>query len=129
MRKTFFGITFLTIPLLLLCASVYAQGPTFLQKTVETLNKQSAVLPVEEVYLQTDKPVYATGDTIWFKGYVTIGVLHRLSAKSSLLNVQLVNTRNTVVRYLKLELNNGMCSSNIALPDSLEAGTYQLRAY
>jgi hypothetical protein len=109
----------------------YAQSSiVFLEQTVETLNKQSAALPLEKAYLQTDKPIYAAGDTIWFKGYVTIGVLHRLSTKSGLLNVQLVNARNNnVVQYIKLELNNGTCDGLIALSDSLEAGTYRLRAY
>lgn len=38
--------------------------------------------PQEKVYLHMDKPYYALGDTIWFKGYVTVGSRHQLSALS-----------------------------------------------
>jgi len=113
----------------LVFSAIYAQdNKTFLQQAVQGLNKRSATLPVEKVYLQTDKPLYAAGDTIWFKAYTTIGVLHRLSAKSGVLHIQLVKN-NKVAQYLKLQLDNGLCSGAIILPDSLEEGNYQLRAY
>ncbi|MBC7565563.1 MAG: hypothetical protein H7223_01190, partial [Pedobacter sp.] len=56
---------------------------------VTALQKWNDTNPQEKVYLQTDKPHYVVGDTIWFKAYVTIGSKHQLSAMSGALFVDL----------------------------------------
>lgn len=100
-----------------------------IKKIVTQLSKWTDNNPQEKVYLHMDKPYYAAGEDIWFKAYVTIGVNHQLSALSSVLNVELIDGRDSIKRAIKLPVQNGVTWGDFALPDSLEAGSYRIRAY
>ena len=84
---------------------------------------------VEKAYLHFDKPYYAAGDTIYFKAYVTMGELHQPSNISSILYADLINTNNKIDKSIKLQLTNGVAWGDFALPDSLQKGSYRVRAY
>ncbi|RZA04027.1 MAG: TonB-dependent receptor [Sphingobacteriaceae bacterium] len=96
-------------------------------KIVTQLHQWLSANPTEKVYLQLDKPYYAAGDNIWFKAYVTAN--NKPSALSGILNVELIDGRDSVKRHIKLELNNGIAWGDFILPDTLQAGNYRLVAY
>lgn len=76
-----------------------------------------------------DKPHYLTGDDIWLKGYVTIGAQNQLSAMSNILYVDLISPSNKVVINAKFLILHGTAIGDLHLTDTLEEGTYHLRAY
>jgi hypothetical protein len=94
-----------------------------------TLSNYLAIHPTEKAYLQFDKPYYAAGDTIYFKAYVTAGEEHKLSGISGVLRMDLINTKNKIDQSIKLQLDSGIAWGDFALPDSLPAGNYRIRAY
>jgi hypothetical protein len=100
-----------------------------LAKLVFNLQRWTDSIPQEKVYLHMDKPYYALGDTIWFKGYVTIGSRHQLSALSGAVYVDLATDHDSLVRTLKLPVTSGMVMGNFILGDDLKAGNYRVRAY
>ncbi|HEY2583956.1 MAG TPA: TonB-dependent receptor [Mucilaginibacter sp.] len=100
-----------------------------INKIVEQFNKWFSSHPIEKVYLQLDKPYYAIGDDIWFKAYVTAGSEHRLSAVSGVLNVELINEKDSVKQSVKLPVTDGLTWGNFTLSDSLKEGNYRIRAY
>lgn len=102
-------------------------GP--IQRLVEQLEKWTANYPVEKVYLQLDKPYYAVGDDIWFKAYVTLGPQHKLSALNNILNVELLDDRDSIKQRIKLPLVSGLTWGDFALSDTLPEGNYRIRAY
>jgi len=104
-------------------------GEDLLRKMVDQLDKWRGEHPQEKVYLQLDKPSYAIGDDIWFKAYVTIGNKHQLSALSEILNVDLIDENDSVKRSIKLPLISGLANGDFALADSMQEGTYRIRAY
>ena len=120
---------------LLLAASVFTLAGFIvadnypIQKIALQLNKWSLKNPVEKVYLQLDKPYYATGDDIWFKAYVTIGSEHQLTNLSGVLNVELIDDKDSVKQHIKLPLINGLTWGDFALSDTLTEGNYRIRAY
>lgn len=85
--------------------------------------------PVEKVHLHLDKPYYTAGDDIWFKAYVITGPLHRLQPDSGILNIELIDARDSIKQSLKLQLHNGLAYGDFALPDTLHEGNYRIRAY
>jgi len=99
------------------------------QHVIASLEKYLADHPVEKAYLQFDKPYYASGDTIYFKAYVTAGEQHKLSEVSGVLHVELINTKSKIDQSIKLQLDSGLATGDFALPDSLPAGNYRVRAY
>ncbi|TCC98256.1 carboxypeptidase-like regulatory domain-containing protein [Pedobacter psychroterrae] len=110
---------------------------SFVPKNADPVEKIAAALqrwadtnPQEKVYLHTDKPYYIVGDTIWFKGYVTIGSKHQLSALSGALYVDLISETDSLTRSIKLPVISGMSKGNFVLPDSsFKEGNYRLRGY
>lgn len=83
----------------------------------------------EKVYLHLDKPYYAIGDDIWFKGYVINAKTTALSQLSKILYVELINEKDSVKRMVKLPLISGITWGDIKLTDSLGEGNYRIRAY
>ncbi|NNU33187.1 hypothetical protein HK413_01550 [Mucilaginibacter sp. S1162] len=86
-------------------------------------------IPQEKVYLHMDKPHYAPGDTIWFKGYLTMGSRHELSAISGAVYVDLLNDSDVLIKALKLPVGNGMLAGNFILDANLPSASYHIRAY
>jgi hypothetical protein len=83
----------------------------------------------EKLYLQFDKPYYAVGDTIWFKAYLLSNFLLP-SAKSGILNVDITNDSDKVVKQFRFPVQSGLTWGNITLSDKdFKPGTYTLRAY
>jgi hypothetical protein len=85
--------------------------------------------PVEKAYLQLDKPYYASGDTIYFKGYITFSPEHKLSEISGVLHAELIAPGGKPVRTEQLQMVAGTAWGDFILADSLKAGIYRLRAY
>jgi len=118
-----------------LCCSVLLffafipKGDDPVDKLVAALQKWTDTSPQEKVYLHMDKPYYALGDTIWFKGYVTVGSRHQLSALSGALYVDLITDRDSLVKTLKLPITTGMVEGDFILDDDLRQGNYRVRAY
>ncbi|OGX90900.1 MG2 domain-containing protein [Hymenobacter coccineus] len=83
----------------------------------------------EKAYLHLDRPFYAAGETVWFKAYVAEADSHRPDTLSKVLYVDLISARGGLVAQRTLRLRGGLAPGDLALPDTLPAGTYQLRAY
>ncbi|MDB5155128.1 MAG: hypothetical protein JWR54_3879, partial [Mucilaginibacter sp.] len=93
------------------------------------LKKYLSVHTTEKAYLHFDKPYYSTGDTIYFKAYVTMDERQDLSQLSGILHVDLINTANKIDQSIKLQLVNGVAWGDFTLPDTLREGNYRIRAY
>jgi hypothetical protein len=100
-----------------------------IDRLVGVLQKWTDSIPQEKVYLQMDKPYYALGDTIWFKGYITIGARHQLSKLSGALYVDLITEKDSLIKALKLPITSGMVVGDFILADDYKQGSYRIRAY
>ncbi|WP_295674469.1 hypothetical protein [uncultured Mucilaginibacter sp.] len=110
--------------------TVHAQTDTsFLVHTNTLLEKQSIALPIEKVYLQTDKSNYDVFDTIWYKAYTVAGKNHQLSALSGVLYTELINAKDSVVSRQILHLTSDAAWGDLVLTGAIKQGEYQLRAY
>ncbi len=119
----------LIIFLLGLCyVSAYCQT-TDSKDVYNKLKSYSSTHITEKAYLHFDKPYYATGDTIYFKAYVTMGDRLDLSKLSGILHVDLIGADNKISQGIKLQLINGLGWGDFALPDTLPKGNYRIRAY
>ncbi len=86
--------------------------------------------PLEKLYLQLDKPYYAVGDTIWFKAYLLNDYL-RPSDKSRIINIDIANDSNKVIKQYRVPAEGGLAWGNISLDEKegFTTGTYTIRAY
>lgn len=127
--KLVFKNLYFTLFALLLCQSILAQEKVSLAEMAKKNAKLVFDVPSEKVYLHFDKPYYAVGDTIWFKGYVTLEN-QSPSPLSKILYVDLINEKDSLVESLKLPVTNAVATGSFMLgfPDFKE-GNYHVRAY
>ncbi|MFM7854721.1 MAG: hypothetical protein ACKO96_23040, partial [Flammeovirgaceae bacterium] len=87
----------------------------------------------EKVYLHTDKPYYYPGDPIWIKGYLSYFLPVMADSLSKTVHVELLRRTSQEGGYIVLAQQQRIINSefdcHFFLPDSVEAGSYYLRAY
>lgn len=125
-RLIWFAGSLLTV----LIAAFTVADDSFIEHLAGRLVAYNQQLPREKVYLHTDRETYMPGETIWMKGYLFTGALHTADSTSRVLYVDLVNmTTRKQWLTVNLKADYGYAPGHMILPDSLPAGTYQLRAY
>ncbi len=85
--------------------------------------------PQEKVYLHFDNTGYFLGETIWFKAYIVEAIGHRPSPLSKTLYAELLTPEGMILQSKKFPIDNGICSGDFQLMDSLPGGFYEVRAY
>ncbi len=83
----------------------------------------------EKLYLHLDKPYYAAGEQIWFKGYLVNSSTHAPDMPDNFIYVELVNQNNKIVCRQKVKKNEGGFWGNLLLPTDMIVGEYTLRGY
>ncbi|MBX2962938.1 MAG: TonB-dependent receptor plug domain-containing protein [Cyclobacteriaceae bacterium] len=100
-----------------------------LEKIVAGFSAYIEKSPPEKIYIHFDKPYYTTGETMWFKVYLTAGVYHEPSTLSRTIYVEVINQHGHLVQTLKLFSLTGSTAGSLPIPDSLASGNYLVRAY
>jgi len=131
-NHTAYGLIFCIICSLFFRAEVSAQAVSKndllkITAAADTFRNQH---PIEKLYLQLDKPYYAVGDTIWFKAYLLNDYLIP-SDKSRIINIDIANDSNKVIKQYRVTAERGLSGGNISLneKEGFTAGTYTIRAY
>lgn len=91
-------------------------------KTLETAQQ-------EKMYLHLDKPYYAAGDSIWFKGYLVSATTHFPNMPDNFIYVELINQQDTIVFRSKIKQTDGAFKGSIPLPAHFRPGQYIIRSY
>ena len=100
------------------------------KSVVSSVNNYRERFPQERVYLQTDKPYYTTGDTLWYKCYLLNSDFLDASSRSGLLYIELISDSGQVVKRQLLPVQGGISWGNFAIDEAAyKEGSYTLRAY
>ena len=82
----------------------------------------------EQVRIHMDRSLYAAGETIWMRGWIT--EKDGETPTSKFLYVELLRDgMESVEKRIKIKERNGMFFGQMELPDDLDSGWYTLRAY
>ena len=98
-----------------------------IKQHINTLDSFYQLSPLEKAYLHTDKNWYTPGETIWFKGYITVD--NQLTELSKVIYVDLLNAKDSVVLKSMWKLNNNGCKGDITIPSNTVDGKYKMRVY
>lgn len=82
-----------------------------------------------QVYLHIDRSKYIAGEDVWFSIYSIDPESGKLSSKSAIAYVELLNSWNKPLIQKRFRLSYGRGEGNFLLPDSVSSGTYTVRAY
>lgn len=91
---------------------------------------QISIFPQEKIYVQTDKPTYITGETIWLRVHLVDALLLQQANASRYVYVELINPLSAIVKRVMLHADSmGFFHGNVILDETLPEGNYTLRAY
>ncbi len=90
--------------------------------------EQIVLFPQEKLSVHTDKPLYISGEKIWFRAWLVDAVLHT-PVINQYVYVELISPLNTFVTRVKIRPDHGAYSGFIDLDQRLPEGNYTLRAY
>lgn len=122
--------------LLLLCLFLFLGFQAFPRQDstvhINTIVERSQLVfknyPIEKVHLHFDKPYYAVGDTVWFKGYLTTNLFEFLP--SQVMYVEVLTASDSLVQILKLPLVNNTTKGQLVLDQKwFSKNNYRFRAY
>ena len=85
--------------------------------------------PLEKVYVQTDKDVYAPGEIIWFKALITSRSDFKQVNLSPEVNVNLYDASGQFITGDKYLAEDAVAMGDIKLPSILSSGRYYLVAF
>jgi hypothetical protein len=83
----------------------------------------------EKLYIQTDKPYYSAGDSLWLKGYLVNAITHAPQMPSNYIYVELLSRIDSLVTRVKIKADSCGFHNVIRLDPKLPAGMYILRGY
>ncbi len=118
----------LLLCLLALSAAAWPSNP-FLQRLSQQLDRWQSARPEDKVYLQTDRPLYRPGETIWFGVQVRDGATLQASAQSQIVRVELIDPKGQVQKKFQLIAQQGVAQGEYDLSEQAPGGLYKLRAY
>ena len=85
--------------------------------------------PEEDLFVHTDKPAYAVGETLWMSIYALDGALHSPTSLSKIVYVELLDEQANPILQEKCLLESGRGAGSFFLSAQLASGVYLLRAY
>jgi hypothetical protein len=105
------------------------------QEATNVLDRISAALPVyfdahplEKVYVHTDKEIYAPGEIIWFRAWITDRASFDFGNLSPDVNVNIYNADGQFITGDKFLISGGRVNGDMKLPAVLSTGRYYLTA-
>lgn len=109
------------LTLLLLCSftTVFAQSGS--QGDFSTKQAQN-----QEVYMQLDKPVYLSGETIWYSLFNMTADAHKLIFGRRFMELALVDRNKQIVIKERIKVEDGRSVGQVQLPNYLASGNYML---
>ncbi len=87
------------------------------------------VVDDEFAFLHVAQTGYLSGETIWYKLYLTDKRSSRLSSLSKVAYIELVNKDGNSIMQQKIEIENGLGRGSWTIPENTASGTYQIRCY
>ena len=138
---TRFALIFLSALIAAVPCKAQSASVDSLMKFAGNIHQFNSLFPQEKVYIQFDNTSYYTGETIWFKAFVTnASTLGR--AQSKILYVDLLSPTGVLLKQEKLKIVAGQADGSFVLMDGATAqarekrgvvdypsGFYEVRAY
>lgn len=123
MKKVLFAI----LALIMLNSSAQ-EATNILDRISVALPEYFNAYPLEKVYVQTDKEIYAPGEIIWFSTWITDRASFDFGNLSPDVNISIYNASGQFITGDKFQITNGRVNGDIKLPVALSTGRYYLAA-
>lgn len=96
---------------------------------VRRVSGYNALYKQEKAFIHTDKPIYFSGEDIWFSGFLLDAQTGLLNNTERVMYIELLKPNGATAYKAFYMLKNGRTKGNITLDENLDAGNYLLVAY
>ncbi|MFT3844896.1 MAG: hypothetical protein QM725_07590 [Lacibacter sp.] len=100
---------------------------SLLARMITNLQHLYDLNPEEKCYMHTDKSFYQSGETIWFKLYLSNN--QSVQPLSKVIYTDLSDRTGNLLSKAMWKAENDGAAGSIFLPDTLQSGIYRLRSY
>lgn len=96
-----------------------------------TAQNDMVAIAQERIYIQTDKPYYAPGDTVWLRAHLIEAETNELANRSRFVYVELHDQQaDTLMQRMMIRSDeDGVFANALMLPKEIKGGVYTLVAY
>jgi hypothetical protein len=101
----------------------------FIRGLREKLKQLSNSHSEDRLYLQTDKPFYSPGETVWFSAFIRNGSDLNPSSKSEVLHIEVFNPAGAIAKKLDLIALEGQSRGDFQIEEGLPGGIYKIKAF
>lgn len=130
MKTSCFRNLILLLALLPVCTSLaQVHKDPRVNKIITSLNDYRQRFPQQKAFVFTDRIHYSAGQTLWFSCWLTEAFTLTPDSLSNVLYVELADNSGKAQLMQRVKLKNGRGHGEFVLPDTLDEGIYQLRAF
>lgn len=130
------GLIALAIVLITTAAWFYPVNPyqanlenEIIRNAKQKLKDYQSVLPEDRLYVNTDKPFYSPGETIWLSAFIRNGQSLKPSRESEIVHLDLVNPKGSTEQSISVVAKNGVAAADFDLSENSVGGLYKIRAW
>ncbi|RAW00932.1 TonB-dependent receptor plug domain-containing protein [Pseudochryseolinea flava] len=128
MKKYYTFILAIGIIVIALMSFNVSEDP-ILQNLKNSWKQYANTYPEEKVYLQTDKPFFKPGETIWFNTFLVNSNTNKPSTISDVVYVTLKDPKGNVYATHELFVQDGTSRGDFTLDTGAPGGIYTITAY
>ncbi|MBS2101215.1 MG2 domain-containing protein, partial [Carboxylicivirga linearis] len=125
-KPSFITIAFLVLISLTLVSPVSAQN---WEDIIKKLQLHQTLQHNEKVFVQTDRPIYLPGETLWFNAFIINAATQELNQTEVVLHVELLNPNKSIFLKEMFKIENGLAAGQLELKENTKPGKYYLVAY
>lgn len=127
-RLLWINLIFFTLQLV--STNIYAQNSNTLIDSIQArINRQLETYPQEKIYVHNDKPLYVTGENIWFRIHLVNALSHRHNTTSLYVYGELIDPIGNVVDSVKIIRRNGIYTGHFKIDEELADAVYTMSFY
>ena len=84
---------------------------------------------MERLFIQSDKPLYIPGETIWFSVFMAEETRLKVPSLSDIVYVEILNPKGSIEKQFTLIGKGGKANGDFTLNEDAPGGMYKLKAY
>ncbi len=104
-------------------------GQSWEQEIIQKSQTYQATFHQRKVFVQTDRPVYSAGDTIWLSGFVLNAYNNQLNTSEKVLYIELLDPDGEISQKELFKIDAGRSRGDLPLSADLKSGKYRIVAY
>ena len=129
MKNTLIRGSLAIITLLLMTQMISSQELFSIDSITARIERQVKTFPQEKLYVHNDKPLYISGEKIWFRAHLVDSYSNKYDSTSIYVYGELINPLDSIVERVKIRRNNNLYAGQFSLLEDYPAGTYSMRFY